>query len=95
MDAHIVIAALKAAIRNRNPAKGCVNHSDRGSQYTSEVYRTLLDTHGLAGSISRRGSPYDNANAESFTKTLRIEAVYLAAYETFEDVTADFPRFIE
>ena len=45
--------------------------------------------------MSRRGNPYDNAKAESFMKTLKVEAVYLAAYETFEDVTADLPCFIE
>jgi putative transposase len=44
--------------------------------------------------VSRRGNPYDNAKAESFMTTLKVEAVYLAGHETFEDVTADLPRFI-
>ncbi len=95
IDARIAVAALKAATRNRAPAKGCVHHSDRGSQYVSEAYRDLLATHGLTSSMSHRGNPYDNAKAESFMKTLKVEAVYLAAYKTFEDVTADLPRFVE
>ena len=71
------LAALKAAISARNPPRGCVHHSDRGSQYASETYRAVLREHGFVGSMSRRGNPYDNAKAESFMKTLKVEAVYL------------------
>ena len=95
IDARLTIAALKAAVANRGFPAGCTHHSDRGSQYADAGYRKLLSTHHLVGSMSRRGNPYDNAKAESFMKTLKVEAVYLAAYETFADVTADLPRFID
>ncbi len=45
--------------------------------------------------MRRRGSPYDNAKAERFMKTLKVEPVYLMDYETFEDVIADLPCFID
>ena len=95
IDARLVTGALKAALAVRRPLPGCVLHSDRGSQYASKPHRRLLKAHGLTGSMSRRGNPYDNPQAESFMKTLKVEAVYVADYETFEDAAADLPRFIE
>ncbi len=58
MDARIAIAAFKAAIRLRQPPKDCIHHSDRGAQYASDAYRTLIAEYGLKGSMSRRGNPY-------------------------------------
>ena len=90
----ITLAALKAAIDNRKPRPGCVHHSDRGSQYAAQRYRDTLLVQGLVGSMGRRGNPYDNAKAESFMKTLKVEAVYPMAFEILADVVENLPRFI-
>jgi len=95
IDADLALAALEAAVAARQPPPGCLHHSDRGSQYASEPYRKRLERHGLRGSMGRRGNPCDNAKAESFMKTLKHEEVHLNGYETFADVAARLPRFLE
>ena len=95
IDARLTVAALKSAIARREPPPGCIHHSDRGSQYAAEGYRKALEAGKLIGSMGRRGNPYDNAKAESVMKTLKVEAVYPMALETFEDVADHLPHFIE
>jgi putative transposase len=95
IDSRLTLAALDAAVAARGPVRGCVHHSDRGVQYASEDYRAALVRHGLIGSMSRTGNPYDNAKCESFIKTLKVEEVYLNEYEDLADVARNVTRFID
>ena len=95
IDARLTVAALRSAIAGRKPPAGLIHHSDRGTQYAADVYRDTLRRNGLIGSMGRKGNPYDNAKAESFMKTLKCEAVYPMAFETFIDVANHIPYFIE
>ena len=61
------------------------------AQYAAADYRKLLAKHGLIGSMSRRGNPYENAMAESFMKTLKVEAVYLMEYGLLTTLSQTFP----
>jgi transposase InsO family protein len=96
LRADLAIAALEMAIAARRPQPGTlVHHSDRGVQYACRDYTSLLEAHGIEPSMSCVGNPYDNAQAESFMKTLKHEEVHLGGYETFRDVVARLPRFLE
>ena len=95
IDARLTVAALRSAIARRKPPAGLVHHSDRGSQYAADLYRLTLRLNGLLGSMGRTANPYDNAKVESFMKTLKREAVYPMAFETFADVAKHIPYFIE
>jgi len=95
IDVRLTLAALNAAIEGRRPPLGCIRHSDRGSQYAAQAYQETLLQHGFVGSMGRRGNPYDNAKAKSFMKTLKVEANYPMAYETFAYVAEDLPHVID
>jgi putative transposase len=73
LEADLVCAALQIAVARRACRRGLLHHSDRGAQYTSARYQTLLRTHGFQCSMSRPGNCYDNAPVESFFRTLKTE----------------------
>lgn len=90
-----VIKALYQAIGRRRPASGCTFHSDRGVQYASADFQTVLKAHGFIQSMSRKGNCYDNAIAESFFHTLKIEHVYEYRYETRTEAIQSNFEYIE
>ena len=72
-----------------------VHHSDRGVQYASAAYTDLLQQYRITISMSRKANPYDNAQAESFMKTLKYEEVYRTEYRDLADAYASIGEFIE
>src|SRR5438445_13888754 len=70
------------ALARRRPPRGLLHHSDRGSQYPRGAYQRVLTQQGIIGSMSRRGNCWDNAVAESFFATLKVELVHDAAWAT-------------
>lgn len=95
LEATLAIEALQMALKTRRPAAGLVHHSDRGVQYASGDYTDLLKAHGVQISMSRSGNPYDNAQCESFMKTLKYEEVYRNEYRDLAEARAQIGAFIE
>ncbi|HSP70259.1 MAG TPA: IS3 family transposase [Bryobacteraceae bacterium] len=95
LEDDLAILALRMAIQRRSPMPGFVHHSDRGVQYASDDYTSLLTNHGARISMSRKGNPYDNAACESFMKTLKYEEVYRQEYRGMAEARASIECFIE
>ncbi|MBD5651582.1 MULTISPECIES: IS3 family transposase [Enterobacteriaceae] len=95
MTKDIVLNALLMAVWRRNPQKQVLVHSDQGSQYTSHEWQSFLKSHGLEGSMSRRGNCHDNAVAESFFQLLKRERIKKKSYGTREEARSDIFDYIE
>jgi transposase InsO family protein len=95
LETELALAALEMALQTRAVTPRLVHHSDRGVQYASLDYTNLLKEHRVRISMSRRGNAYDNAQAESFMKTLKYEEVYLHEYETMAEARASISHFLE
>ena len=95
LDTALPLAALRMALRHRQPGRGLVHHSDRGCQYASQQYREQLQQHGLTPSMSRAANCYDNAAMESFWSTLKHELVYRQQFLTRAQASAAIFDYIQ
>jgi transposase InsO family protein len=95
MKVSLVNDALKMALRTRNPQKGLIWHTDRGSQYASYEHKDLLKNHGIVQSMSRKGNCLDNAVAESFFHTLKTELTHHQIYHTKKQAKQSIFEYIE
>jgi putative transposase len=95
LTARLPLAALEKALEERRPEPGLVHHSDRGAQYAHAAYLRTLHMHGVVPSVSRPGSPSDNANCESFFRTLKREEVDAKEYKDLQDLRLNISAFIE
>jgi putative transposase len=95
MESRLVVDALEMAVARRLPTEGLLAHSDRGSQYASEHYQTLLLQHGIECSMSGKGQCWDNAPMESFFASLKKELVHDEDYHTRVQARSSLFEYIE
>lgn len=95
LETELALGALRMALEARTVTEELVHHSDRGVRYASLDYTNLLKDHAIRISMWRRGNAYDNAQAESFMKTLKYEEVYLREYETMAEARTFIGHFLE
>ena len=91
----LTLNALHMALRNRAPDRGLIHHSDRGTQYTSGDFQKVLDARGIVCSMSRRGDCWDNAVAESFFATLKLDLIFRRTFRTRREARQAIYRYIE
>ena len=95
LKADLVNNAMLMAIWQRKPPKGLVWHTDRGSQYCSESHLKLIKQHSIIQSMSNKGNCWDNAVAESFFHTIKVELIYQHKFKTREQAKRAIFEYIE
>lgn len=95
IDTNLTLSALEMALAARRPTAGLIHHSDQGVQYASSEYVLRLEQAGALISMAATGNPYENAKAESFFRTLKMEEVYLKDYRDFQEAQQNIGWFIE
>ena len=91
----LVCKAFMQAMARRSPPPGLIMHSDRGVQYASKDFRSLLSRHKAVQSMSRRGDCWDNAVAESFFHSFKVEAIHGLSFNTRREVEQEVFDYIE
>lgn len=94
MKKGLAICALNNAIAIRQPKPGLIQHSDRGSQYTSYEYRKILEAHLMLPSMSGRGNCYDNSMVETVFKTIKSELIWHIVFQTRNDAIKAIGEYI-
>jgi putative transposase len=95
LERDVALEALEMALVERRPPPGLVHHSDRGVQYACGDYTQRLESCDITISMSRPGNPWDNAWAESFMKTLKVEEVNGQRYRNLNEAKVCIGAFIE
>lgn len=95
IDTNLTLSALEMALVSRQPAVGLIHHSDQGVQYASSEYVLRLEEAGAQISMAAIGNPYENAQVESFFRTLKLEEVYIKDYRDFTEAEQNIAAFIE
>ena len=95
MRAELVCDALRMAVDARRPGPGLVFHSDRGTQYTSADFGRLLESRKIKQSFSRPRQCWDNAVAESWFATLKLELIDRQSWATRAQVRRAVFEFVE
>lgn len=94
MKKELAIQALNRAIIQRQPGKGLIHHSDRGSQYCSHDYNDILKEKEMNISMSKKGDPYDNACIESFHATIKKDLIYRRRFKTRAEAIKEINYYI-
>lgn len=95
MDTSLTLSALERACARRRPERGLIIHSDRGTQYASETFRQALKKRGMVQSMSRKANCWDNSVAESFFRSLKVEAIYGEKFGTRRKMEYELFDYIE
>ena len=94
MGAELADGALRMAIARRRPGRGCVHHSDHGSQYASLLLGRTMRDAGIEPSMGSISSPWDNAAMESLMGLIKAECAHARTFEARDQAALEIFEYI-